>query len=145
MRTRTLNGDTGRQFGRRVQVIEVLKDSQEVTEGAAAYRYRNVGPDYIANVGGRLHVRVAVCIGIRIRIRIRVRIGIRIGVGVRIGIRILLRPWPCVIHLRLATSPHQRQRQTQHRQHRRRRQPHGSPRFDSSIHRFQLSPHSAIS
>ena len=52
MRTRMPNGNGGR--GSRVVTIDLLKDSPEVTEGAAAYRYRNVGPDMISEVGGRL-------------------------------------------------------------------------------------------
>lgn len=52
MRTRMRNGNGGR--GGRVQIIELLKDSQEVTAGAASYKYRNVGPDMIVDVGGKL-------------------------------------------------------------------------------------------
>ena len=54
MRTRTPNGDGGRRGGR-VQSIELQKNSQLITEGGAAYRYHAVGPDFIANVGGRLN------------------------------------------------------------------------------------------
>ena len=58
MRTRQENGalmiSNGGRTGSRVVVIELLKNSQEATEGAAAYRYRAVGPDFIADVGGKL-------------------------------------------------------------------------------------------
>ena len=46
MRNRTNNS--------RVVYIDLLKDSQEATEGAGAYRYRSVGPDYVADVGAKL-------------------------------------------------------------------------------------------
>jgi hypothetical protein len=57
MRTRTMNGESEARptrSGKRVVVIELLKDHQEVTDGSAAYVWRPVGPDYVADVGGRL-------------------------------------------------------------------------------------------
>jgi hypothetical protein len=58
MRTRQDNGNlvisNGGRTGGRVVVIDLLKDSVEVTEGAGAYRFRNVGPDMICDVGAKL-------------------------------------------------------------------------------------------
>ena len=47
-------GSIQRGSGSRVVIVDLLHDSQEATEGAGAYRYRNVGPDEIRDVGGRL-------------------------------------------------------------------------------------------
>jgi hypothetical protein len=60
MKTRMMNGNDGRGGGR-VVILELLKNSQESTEGGAAYRYRAVGPDYIADLGGRLEILPSYC------------------------------------------------------------------------------------
>ena len=58
MRTRKQNGNlvvsNGGRTGGRVVIVELLKDSQEATEGAGAYRYRHLGPDQISEIGGKL-------------------------------------------------------------------------------------------
>jgi hypothetical protein len=65
MRTRNENGNlvigNGGPTGGRVVIIELLKNSQEATEGAAAYRYHAVGPDMVMDVGGRLEDHSSYC------------------------------------------------------------------------------------